>query len=83
MKLLQIAGAMWCFYVLASINIRVVAKGRYIASGLTDAGIATVQFLLIQRVATAQTWEEMAAYIAGGVLGGASGIWMTKHWYGE
>jgi hypothetical protein len=78
-----IAACMWLFYVLASINIRVVAKGRYVASGLSDAGIATVQFLLIQRVAAASSWLEMAAYVVGGVCGGATGIYLTKRWYGE
>ena len=78
-----IACSMWLFYVLAAINTRVVARGRYIASAVSDAGIATVQFLLIRRVAEAQSWQEMAGYVAGGVAGGLTGIFLTKWWYGE
>ncbi len=75
--------SMWLFYVLAAINMRVVAQGRYLSSALTDASIAAVQFLLIHRVAQASSWTEMAGYILGGMAGGVSGIWLTKWWYGE
>lgn len=83
MTALAIGLSMWLFYVLASINTRVCAQGRYVSSMLSDGMIATVQFSLIQRVASASTWAERGAYIVGGMLGGVSGIWMTKWWYGE
>lgn len=70
-------------FLMATLNIRACAKGRIQMTLGTDAAIAGLNFLLIQRIAEAGTSLECMAYTAGAVAGSAAGMFLTKHWTEE
>lgn len=80
---MTLAAAMCVSYLLAGFNMRACAQARYTWTAATDALIAAFGFYIIKRVASASTTEEFVAYTVGGVVGGACGIWLSKHAFGE
>lgn len=56
-------------YFLLVLNTRAIAGGSYTGTALSDIAIATVNFSIVQRVATARTPRERVAYVAGGLVG--------------
>lgn len=76
-KWLRLAGLMCLNYGLNAVSFRFVAKGSYLGVAVADAAIASVGFTLLRSVASAETWQERAGYIVGGVVGSMLGIWLT------
>lgn len=69
---------MWLNYGLNTISFRMIARGHYLGTGVTDACIAALGFWMIQEVAHTQTWLAFAGYVLGGVTGSLSGLWLTR-----
>jgi uncharacterized membrane protein YfcA len=67
----------WLSYTLIAFNTRVVARGAYAATIVTDALIAIVGFVLIKHIAVSD-WHQLVWYTLGAMAGGASGIWLSK-----
>jgi hypothetical protein len=65
-------------YTLIAYNMRVLAQGKYIATIISDGIIAIVGFTLLKSVQGAETWADLFFYSTGGMVGGASGIWLSK-----
>lgn len=80
MKPLLLGLLLWVHYTLLSVNTRAVAQGRYIATGITNAVIALCGFTLFKLITEASTPMGVLGYTIGGVIGGATGIWITRHW---
>ncbi len=70
----------WFQFGIIAVNYRAVAQGRYAATILTDAVIAIAGFTLFRLIAESGDLASMAGYTAGAALGGATGIWLTRHW---
>jgi hypothetical protein len=64
-------------YALIAANMRLVARGSYAGTALTDALIAFVGWQLVKWIAAADTWTDRAFYILGAMLGGMLGIRLT------
>lgn len=62
------------------INIRMCAKGHLWIAVFTDVIICVLGFTLIKMIAGAETGLEIAAYAAGGGLGSATAIKLTRGW---
>lgn len=69
----------WLSYTLIAFNTRVVSAGKYIPTVITDALIAIVGFFLVKEIAVGGMGD-LAWYVAGGMAGGATGIWASKKW---
>jgi hypothetical protein len=65
-------------YLLIYMNYRMVARGSYLGTGITDAIILLINFTVIQRVAAAHSYPAQAGFIIGGVLGAQLGLWLTR-----
>jgi len=65
-------------YGLNTISFRMIARGSYWGTALTDACIAAFGFWMIQEVSHAQTWLAFGGYVSGGVVGSLSGLWLTR-----
>lgn len=67
-------------YLIIAVNMRALAHVRWAWIAATDVGICVLNFAIIPRVATAQTYGEMAGYTVGGTLGALAGVWLSQHW---
>jgi len=65
-------------YGLNTISFRMIARGSYIGTGLTDAFIAAFGFWMIQEVSHTRTWLAFGGYVCGGVAGSLIGLWLTR-----
>ena len=70
-------------YLLLVINYRSVAQGRYLESVCSDILIASFGFSLFKTMQEATTRIERLAYIIGGGIASAAGIYLTKTVFGE
>jgi hypothetical protein len=70
-------------FIIAVINIRAAARGLIKTTMATDFVFCVVNFLLIQKVATAGTAFEMLAYALGGSSGAGLAILLTRRWDAE
>jgi hypothetical protein len=70
----------WFQFAVVTVNYRAIAQARYVAAGLTDLVIAVAGFTLFKLIAASSGLLDVAGYSLGAVLGGLSGIWLTKHW---
>lgn len=83
MKGLALMALVWFNYCLLAVNYRAVAHARYGATMGTDAVIAFCGFTIFKLIGDAQWGWDLVGYIVGGAVGGASGIWLTRHWRSE
>jgi len=67
-------------FLIAVVNMRAIATGRWGMTAATDFVFCLVSFLLIQRVAEAGSLLELLAYALGGTTGSLGAMWATKHW---
>lgn len=67
-------------FLIAVINMRAIAAGKWGWTALSDFVFCLVSFTLIRQVAEATNWVEMLAYAGGGTVGSLAAMWMTKHW---
>lgn len=67
-------------FLIAVLNIRAAARGKIAITAGTDFLFCAVNFLLIQRVATARNHWELLAYALGGACGSALAIVVTRRW---
>ena len=66
-------------YVMVCINYRSVAQARYIESAISEFAIATLNYLVIKKIAsTGNSTLQWMAYSLGTVLGSLLGIWISK-----
>jgi hypothetical protein len=83
MRALTLGLLVWVQFILVTVNYRAIAQARYIATGVTDFLIAGLGFTLFKLIQEATSPMEVLGYSIGAVLGGISGIWLTKHWRAE
>lgn len=67
-------------FLVAIVNIRAASKGKVAVTMASDFVFCAINFVLIQKVAAAQDWRELLAYAAGGSVGSACAIYLTRHW---
>ena len=66
-------------YVMVCINYRSVAQARYLESAISEFAIATLNYLVIKKIAsTGNSTLQWMAYSLGTVLGSLLGIWISK-----
>jgi hypothetical protein len=66
-------------YVLVCINYRSVAQAQYLESAISEFAIATLNYLVIKKIAsTGNSTLQWMAYSFGTVLGSLLGIWISK-----
>lgn len=70
-------------YFLITMNQRAIAIGLYFWTGITDLAFASINFVIIKRVAKSESNWAWAGYTVGGVVGSLSAIFLTKLLYGE
>ena len=69
-------------YLLVVFNIRTIAQGSYVGTGLTDFLIGTFQFFVIKKIASSgDSIHQWAGYSTGGVIGGLLGIYLDTNWF--
>lgn len=69
-------------YFAATWNFRVIAQAHYVSIAVSDAGLAAIQFTLIQRVAKTDNNLARAGYVLGGVSGSLLATFLTQVVYG-
>lgn len=69
---------MFLNYGLVVVNTRMIARGSYRGTALSDAAIAILGFTLIRHVAETDALTAMAGYVMGGVSGSMLGLWLTR-----
>lgn len=67
-------------FLIAVINMRAIAAGKWGWTAASDFVFCLVSFTLIQQVAEATNRVEMLAYALGGTVGSLAAMWMTQHW---
>jgi len=67
-------------FVIAVINIRAASKGKIAITMGSDFLFCAVNFILIQKVAQANNYQELLAYAIGGSIGSGLAILVTKRW---
>lgn len=80
MKLLMLGGLQALAYLVLVVNMRAVAKMKYLPAAVTEIVYAGLNFLLIHRIVEARTWPEALAYITGCTVGTQCAMFVTKHW---
>lgn len=65
-------------YGLNAISFRMIARGSYVGTGVTDAFIAAFGFWMIGEISHAQTATAFVGYVSGGVCGSLLGLWLTR-----
>jgi hypothetical protein len=79
-RYLILCGGQALNFLLAVINIRACAKGKMMASVVSDSIFCIVNYAMIRVIAEAGNAGELAAYALGGALGSAIAIKVTRHW---
>jgi hypothetical protein len=67
-------------FLIAVINMRAIASGRWAITAASDFVFCLVSYTLIQRIAHAGSTFELLAYAAGGTTGSLAAMWVTRHW---
>ena len=67
-------------FLIAITNIRAASKGYILTTGISDFLFCLVNFVLIQRIASAGSGLEILAYALGGMVGSMAAVYLTKHW---
>lgn len=81
-EFLRLFALQFVYYFAATWNFRVIAQAHYVSIAISDAGLAAVQFTLIQRIAKAESNLARAGYVLGGVTGSLLATFLTKVVYG-
>lgn len=76
--MLRIGLAQFVVFLVATVNIRLVAAGDYLGTALSDVAILWIGFSVTQGVAQSKTTLDRVAYTVGGVAGSLVGLWFTK-----
>ena len=66
-------------YATSAVNTRMVARGSYLGTALSDVALLVFSFTIIQHIAVAHGLVAQIGYVIGGVAGGCAGIWLTRH----
>lgn len=67
-------------FAFITVNMRAVASGNLPLALLTDAGLQTVAFFVIRRIAKGSDESSIvnwAGYTVGGLLGTCIGLWLS------
>jgi hypothetical protein len=67
-------------YLVLVVNMRAVAKAKWVPAMASEAGYALMNFYLLHRIIAAHTVPDALAYTTGCCIGTASAMWVTKHW---
>lgn len=67
-------------YLVATINIRAATRGLILPTVITDIFLCFISFNIIRLVGEAQSQYEVLPYAAGGALGSAIAILLTRKW---
>lgn len=70
-------------FLIAVINMRAIASGRWAMTAVSDFVFCLVSYTLIQRIAHAGSSLELLAYAAGGTVGSLLAMYATRHWKGH
>lgn len=70
-------------FLIVTINLRALAKGRVWLTVSTDALISGIGFFVVKQVAGATTYLEMVGYVIGACSGSAAGMYITRAWQDE
>lgn len=65
-------------YTILVVNYRAVAQAEYSMTVITDFAFASVNFVLIRRIAKSDTNLDWICYTVGSVFGSVSGIYVSK-----
>jgi hypothetical protein len=76
---LLLGGLVFVQYATSAINTRMVARGSYLGTAISDVALLLFSFAIIQHVAKADSLLAQIGYIVGGVAGGCAGIWLSRH----
>lgn len=82
MRLLILGGGQAVAYLVLVINMRAVAKGKYLPAGISEVGYALLNYVLLHRIIESHSWTDALVYAAGCVVGTQSAMWVTRHWRG-
>lgn len=80
MKLLTLGSLQAIAYLVLVVNIRAVAKSKYLPAAVSEMVYALMNFMLIHRIVDAHTWPEALAYAIGCTVGTQCAMFVTKHW---
>lgn len=75
---LRIGGAQFLVFLVATVNIRMVASGSYVGTVASDAALLWLGFFVTKNVAKSETRLDHAAYVVGGVAGSILGLFFTR-----
>ena len=67
-------------FLIAVVNIRAASRGLITVTAISDFLFCAVNFVLIQKVASANDSTELIAYALGGACGSALAITLTRRW---
>jgi len=81
-QLLNLFCLQFVYYFVATWNLRVVAQAHFVSIAISDAGLAAVNFTLIQRISKAESNMARLGYVVGGVAGSLLATFLTKLVYG-
>jgi hypothetical protein len=81
MRPLYLLLMIWFQFAIVTVNYRAIAQARYVAAGITDAVIAICGFTLFKMIqASDSSALDVTGYAIGAVLGGVTGIYLTRRW---
>jgi hypothetical protein len=80
MRPVYLALLIWFQFAIVTVNYRAIAQARYVAAALTDGVIAICGFTLFKMIAASDTPYDIAGYAVGAMLGGITGIYLTRQW---
>lgn len=67
-------------YLICTFSIRAASKSRVWFTVGADFLLCVINFWMIRLVATADTWWQVVVYAAGGAVGSALAIRLTRRW---
>lgn len=79
-RLATLFGLQALAYLVLVLNIRAIAKLKYVTVAVTEVVYALANFVLIHRIVESHTLPEALAYAGGCTVGTLGAMWLTKHW---
>jgi hypothetical protein len=61
-------------------NLRAISHLQYTIAALTEIAFLSIQWTLIRKIVSADSWPEQAGYMFGGACGTLLSMWMTRMW---
>lgn len=80
MQLLWLGGGQALAYLVLVVNMRAVAKGRYLPAAVSEVIYALMNFALIHRIVAARSLTEALVYAAGCTAGTQLAMVLTRKW---